>query len=224
MEKKMLKKLLTTLLATSTFAVMANADFARVEAGAGVWNQEPKQTTALGTDTGNTEDDIYVWAYVKHPTPVIPNLRVEYSTATAKIVSGSTQEFTQIDVIPYYNLLDNTAWITLDLGLDIRSVSLDDEALNKTDDIVLPLGYVRTRVQLPLTGLGAEADVKYISYSDNTFYDARIKLDYTFDITPVIQPGIEVGYRIQKVETDELLNRTYNLEFSGLYIGAMLRF
>ncbi len=220
----MLKKLFRAILTVSTFAVIVSADFARVEAGAGVWNQEPKQTTILGTSTGDKENDMYVWAYIKHPTPVIPNLRVEYSTATEAITAGSSKEFTQIDVIPYYNLLDNTAWITLDLGLDIRSISLDDEALGKTDDLVLPLGYLRTRVQLPLTGLGAEADVKYISYSDNTLYDARIKLDYTFDITPVVQPGIEIGYRVQKIETDELLGTTYNLEFSGIYAGAMLRF
>lgn len=215
----MYKKLLTALLAVSTFAAIASADFTRVEIGGGVWNQEPEQTTTLGTSTGDKESDAYVWAYVKHPVPVIPNLRVEYSTATAK-----TLDFTQIDVAPYYNILDNTAWITLDLGLNFRSVSLDNETLGKTDDVVLPLGYLRTRVQLPLTGLGAEADVKYISYSDNTLYDARVKLDYTFDITPLVQPGVEIGYRVQKIETDELLNTTYNLKFSGVYVGAMLRF
>lgn len=212
-------------VATATITTAIFSDIVRVEAGVGVWSQEAEQTTILGTTTtGDKESDAYVWAYVKHPTPIVPNLRVEYSTATAAITAGDSQEFTQIDVIPYYNILDNTAWITLDLGLDIRSISLDDKALGQTDDLVLPLGYVRTRVQLPLSGLGAEADVKYISYSDNTLYDARIKLDYTFDITPVVQPGVEIGYRVQKIETDELLGRVYNLEFSGIYAGAMLRF
>jgi outer membrane protein len=170
-----------------------------------------------------------VWAYIKHPTPIVPNIRIEHVKTTSVNAWKETTEFTQIDVIPYYNILDNTGWITIDLGLDIKSISLDTvhASTNMSDDFILPLGYVRTRFQLPLSGLGAEADAKYVSYSDNTVYDARIKIDYTFDITPVIQPGIEIGYRVQKIETDELLFNSLgkiDYEFSGIYAGVMIRF
>jgi len=215
-----MKKLLSTLVLASAVATTMFADLSRVEAGVGTWNQEP--TSSGIASTGDKENDMYVWAYAKHPVPVIPNLRLEYVTATA----GSAMEFTEIDVIPYYNLLDNTAWITLDLGLDFKSLSATNTigSVEKTDDVVLPMIYLRTRVQLPLSGLGAEADVKYVSYSENTVYDARIKLDYTFDITPIIQPGLEIGYRIQKIETDELFRNELNYEFSGVYAGLMVRF
>jgi len=222
----MYKKLLIALLAMSTFAVLSSADFARVEAGAGVWNQEP--TVALNNGISSVEDkenDIYVWAYVKHFVPVIPNFRFEHVTATA-----DNLEFSQTDIIPYYNILDNTAWITIDLGIDFKMIDLTLESpmgsisTSDADSMVLPLGYVRTRIQLPFSGFGAEADVKYVSYSDNTVYDARLKVDYTFDITPLVQPGIEIGYRVQKIETDELLPISINSEFSGIYAGAILRF
>jgi outer membrane protein len=156
---------------------------------------------------------------------LVPNLRVEYVTATAGVM-----EFSQIDVIPYYNILDNTGWITLDIGLDIKMIdlTLDTDwgsiSTSDADSLALPLAYARTRFQLPLSGLGAEVDAKAVSYADNTIYDVRAKIDYTLDITPVIQPGIELGYRIQKIETDELLPIDLDIEFSGIYAGAMLRF
>jgi len=223
----MYKKLLSALLVVATLVSISSADIARVEAGVGIWSQEPSSTVGNTTETLDKESDIYVWAYAKHPVPVVPNLRLEYSTATAGENNFHTSyDFTQIDIIPYYNILDNTAWITLDLGLDFKSISVTQTifSVETTDDVVLPMLYVRTRFQLPLSGLGAEADIKYASYSENTVYDARIKLDYTFDITPLIQPGIEIGYRVQKLETDELLGLGLNYEFSGLYAGVMVRF
>ena len=42
---------------------------------------------------------------------------------------------------------------------------------------------------------------------------------------PVIQPAIELGYRIQKIDIDESdADATVDLEFSGVYVGVMLRF
>ncbi|WP_373071689.1 TIGR04219 family outer membrane beta-barrel protein [Sulfurimonas sp.] len=226
----MYKKLLLALLASSAIASSIFADIARVEAGVGVWKQETSSTSITGTKTTyDKENDTYVWAFIKHPAPIIPNIRIEHVKTTSVNAWNETTEFAQIDVIPYYNILDNTGWITIDLGLDIKSISLDTvhASMNMSDDFVLPLGYLRTRFQLPLSGLGAEADAKYVSYSDNTVYDARIKLDYTFDISPVIQPAIEVGYRVQKIETDELLYTTLgkiDFDFSGFYAGVMIRF
>jgi outer membrane protein len=217
----MYKKILMALLTVFALSTASNADIMRVEAGAGIWAQEP---TANGS-TGDSESDVYVWAYVKHFVPLVPNLRVEYVTATAGVM-----EFSQIDVIPYYNILDNTGWITLDIGLDIKMIdlTLDTDwgsiSTSDADSLALPLAYARTRFQLPLSGLGAEVDAKAVSYADNTIYDVRAKIDYTLDITPVIQPGIELGYRIQKIETDELLPIDLDIEFSGIYAGAMLRF
>jgi outer membrane protein len=223
MEKNMYKKLFAAFLVV--FTSVANADFVRVEAGAGIWVQDPSQTLKNNTTNHDTEGEVYVWALVKHFVPMIPNLRVEHVSSTSGVL-----EFSQIDFIPYYNILDNTAWITLDLGFDIKKIDLTmNNSIgtldpSSADSFVLPLAYVRTRAQLPLSGLAAEADLKYISYGDNTVYDARIKLDYTFEITPLIQPGIEIGYRVQKIETDELLPVLLDVEFSGIYAGAMIRF
>lgn len=247
------KKLLTTLACGLMLNSTANADIARAEMGIGTWVQTPTGTisytddtvTGLDTSDENTQMQLYAWLFIKHPVPALPNLRLEYvetlneGTATGTFgnytfPTSSTTELSmsQIDLIPYYNILDNTGWITLDLGLDIKIIDISYDA-SGTDLIaelptdislvVIPLGYVRTRVQIPSTNFGVEADLKYISYSTATAYDARIKVDYTLDITPVFQPALEVGYRVQKFEIDED-ELTIDTDYSGVYLGMMLRF
>lgn len=249
-----MKKIATSLACAFVLATTVSADFLRVEVGAGAWMQEPTGGVTAdgagftGSDISDEESSTkgYAWLLIKHFVPIIPNLRVEYTevysegTATGTFKnftaasSASTLDMTQFDIIPYYNILDNTAWITLDLGIDIKMIDTTYEVANVTGytsanyteskSIPLPLGYARARVQVPMTGLGVEADVKYVSYSESTVYDVRAKIDYTLDITPLIQPGIEVGYRMQKYKIDELSDIKMDLEFSGVYAGAMLRF
>ena len=87
-----MKKILTSLATLGALATTANADFIRTEIGGGLWMQEPSGvisgTTAgsLGstityTDNSikNNTDQNYIWAYIKHPLPIIPNLRLEYT-------------------------------------------------------------------------------------------------------------------------------------------------
>ena len=258
-----MKNLLTALVCLVALSSAANADFARIEAGAGAWMQTPntfmeyKDSTGLsGTDesTGTEETQGYVWLLIKHPIPIVPNLRLEYvNISSIGTASGafdfpgfpslpgntpSTLEMTQFDIIPYYNILDNTSWITLDIGLDIKVVEttytakpsinlllteLSTDYVETSSDII-PLLYVRSRFEIPSTSIGLEADVKYITDGTSTVSDIRIKVDYTLDFIPVIQPGIELGYRMQKmyVETDEDLIADY--DFAGVYFGAMVRF
>ncbi len=251
-----MKKMLSTLVCGALLATTTlSADFLRVELGAGMWGQTPSgkmsYTTSgvTATDTSDETQDAqpYVWILIKHPVPIIPNLRLEYSnvyntgkaTGTFKdfsIPTGETSkttlEMTQYDITPYYNILDNTFWITLDLGLNLKAMNTDYTAkptvgfAGYTDSasVVVPMLYARTRVQIPTTELGLEADVKYISYDGSTLYDARAKIDYTLDFIPLIQPALEVGYRVQKVYIDNDDDVKVDFDFAGVYAGLMLRF
>jgi len=267
-----MKKILTTLVGGAILASTLSADFARIEAGAGSWVQTPSGdiTTTATSDFLNldgiyrtSEDEsaeMYAWVLIKHPIPFVPNLRLEYVSLTDsgnfdRYVEGqyagkspTTIDMKQFDIIPYYNLIDNTFWITVDVGLDIKVIqsdvkvealgnetgsSLFDGVVNSinsflpayetTDTTPIPLLYLRGRVEIPTTNIGVESDIKFITDGDNTVYDIRAKVDYTFDISPVIQPAVEVGYRTQKFEVDT--DDTYGtLEYSGMYAGVMLRF
>lgn len=257
-----MNKILSTIACVAVLATTASADFARIEMGAGGFAATPSGAltyTDGGVTGAYTSDEksvtnAYAWLLVKHPIPILPNLRLEYASVSDEgKASGSFQGFTfdaaggtgavditQYDAVLYYNILDNLFWTTLDLGLDIKYLGTKFEAkgniniggagfssqtYSANEAIVLPMGYLRVRVQIPVTNIGLETDIKYITYDGSTLSDFRIKADYTFDFVPVVQPSIEIGYRIQKYDL------TYNddktklaLDFAGVYAGIMLRF
>ncbi|OCL92149.1 TIGR04219 family outer membrane beta-barrel protein [Aliarcobacter thereius] len=240
------KNIKVAIIASSLLLSSANADFLRAELGAGSWLSKPsgeiKEKSGNGIDSSkeDSQANFYAWAYFKHFLPLIPNLKVEYSNvenegrATGNFssygTSGQSSDFTmkQIDIIPYYNILDNTFWTTIDLGVDFKLIDTDYEVSGIQNSkisksFVLPMGYARARVEIPATPFGIEADIKYVKYSDNQAYDSKIKIDYTFDF-PVIQPALEFGYRVQKIKVDKLSNLETDLDFSGVYAGLMFRF
>ena len=254
-----MKKIVSTLGALALTATIANADFIRIEGGVGGWVYSPDSANTMtytdnsitGTYTtdGKGQTGAYAWALVKHPVPVIPNLRLEYvdvkedgkvsgsfADFTAPANSAASVNFKQYDIIPYYNILDNTFWITLDLGLDVKILDATVKAKgvnvngigtgDYTDSSIvpIPLGYARARVEVPATGFGVEGDVKYITYNGSTVSDIRIKADYTFDFA-VVDPGIEIGYRMQNfdLKSDDDKTKTA-LKYSGVYVGLMVRF
>ena len=252
-----MKNFLTTLMCAVILTSTISADMLKVEIGAGAWMQIPSgeitytQNGATGRDTSLEEDETmgYVWMLVKHPLPIIPNVRIEYVEVKSDgVVSGefknfkipvgeittTTLDITEYDIIPYYNILDNTFWTTIDLGIDIKVIDVSykvdqllialPEGYSDTTSVILPLLYLRTRVEIPLTEIGLEADVKYMEYDSNTMYDVRVKVDYTFDSMPIIQPAVEVGYRVQKIQTDDSQDAKIDMEFSGVYAGMILRF
>lgn len=237
------------------FTSVLNADIARVEMGTGIWNQEAKGKVSYrdggadGQYTSNKDQNNngYIWAFIKHPLPVIPNLRLEYASikdsglATGKfkdfdIGSASTKlsyNMKQYDIIPYYNILDNTFWLTLDLGLDVKIIDLSYDAApsglfagyRDNFTFAIPLLYTRARTQIPSTNIGLEADLKYIITLDSSIYDIRAKVDYTLDSIRFVKPSFEIGYRVQKLDIDEKgADAKTNVEFSGFYAGAMVRF
>ena len=254
---------MTLLLGATLFSTL-NADMGRVEMGAGMWNQTPdgymsytESGTATGKYTSDKKEDssAYVWMLIKHPIPIVPNVRLEYTNVKdTGVVTGSFKDFvvpgastkgsieiTQYEVIPYYNILDNTFWTTVDLGIDLKVMEtkyvadgvnlvgtpLTTENYTDTTTVVIPLVYARLRVEIPVTNIGLEADVKYLSYEDSTISDMRVKVDYTLAFIPVIQPAIEVGYRVQKFDItyeDGSDKTRMDMEFSGVYAGMMLRF
>ena len=256
-----MKKIASLLATTTLLATLANADFARVEMGGGVWDNKSSgilshtENDLTGSYTSNEKSNssAYAWLMVKHPIPVIPNLRLEYTTLQDEgYASGKFEDFeinlgefvtgeikmTQYDAILYYNILDNTAWITLDVGVDVKFINLDftvngnirvdgvpNTSYTVNETLPLPMGYVRARVQIPGTNIGLEADGKYITYDGSSVSDFRAKVDYTFDFVPVVQPAIELGYRAQKFDLQYDNERTkFALDFSGIYAGVMLRF
>lgn len=254
-----MKKLLTTLAAIGMLASTLNADFGRVEMGVGSWQNTPSGSlNYTESNTGvkgnyvsqeKSNSSAYVWLLVKHPIPILPNLRVEYASisdegeadgkfndfAITGLATGNI-DMTQYDAVLYYNILDNLAWTTLDLGLDVKIIDTQFKAKGTIDGIpndtytvsqalTLPMAYARVRVEIPMTDIGLEVDGKYVTYDGSTVSDFKAKIDYTFDFVPVVQPAIEVGYRVQSFDLTYNDDQTkMKLDFAGVYAGLMLRF
>ena len=255
-----MKKSLLGLALVGLLGTVAQADFVRVEAGLGMWNQSIDGNIQYNGNPAFTTDDLnydsetkpYAWMYVKHFIPVVPNLRLEYaavefSGTTNKTFTFNNQVFTgstdstltmdQLDAILYYNILDNTAWITVDLGLDIKSMDGEFKAnstpsgvnVSESQTVVLPLGYARGRVEVPGTDLGFEAEVKYLGYKDSKISDMSIKVDYTLvDMIPFVDLGVEAGYRTQTINLDASdigsLDTSLTVDVDGVFLGIVGRF
>jgi len=250
-----MKKILSIVAMSTLLGTSLCADITKVEIGAGAWAQKASGTANYNDGTGitgtNTFDEkkdtsAYVWILINHPIPVVPNIRLEYTSIhatgkasgtwnglTAPANTNSVLDMKQYDIIPYYNVLDNTFWTTIDLGLDIKVIDAEYKiepnglftGYEDSYTAPLPLLYARARVEIPATNIGLEGDIKYVTTGSSTVYDARVKIDYTFDITPAVQPALEIGYRTQKVKIDENDEDVKtDMKFSGFFAGLMLRF
>ena len=256
-------KTVMTLLITS---LSLTADIWRIEAGTGLWTgsgdgtisgqvSDVEVTDYLGEHEDTTAGYIYVT--VKHPVPFVPNVRFEYTGVKARgtdvdvsglsvgEVADSELFLTQYDTILFYNLLDNTFWMTFDAGLDLKYVDsqyvIDAEALftsynvlDESASFIVPMVYVRGRVELPFAPLGLESDIKYITDGDSTLYDIRLKIDYTVKMNAPLEPGVELGYRFQRYDINgeessyvgDLLTGSADtdVKFSGVYGGITVKF
>lgn len=149
----------------------------------------------------------------------------------------------QYDAILFYSLLDRYNGVALDLGADIKylissytvdAAGYEEINLDEGTGSIIPMLYVRGRADLPLQGIGVEADGKFITDGSSTVYDIRLKADYTLEFVPLFKPGLELGYRIERirVEGDQsdliapiISGKTdSDVTFSGVYVGATVRF
>ncbi len=224
------KKLWTALLVAAMMAVSVQADFIRIEGAVGAMFAEPGGSfelpggndLELKDDLGiDTQTDLYFWAFLKHPLPVVPNVRIEYLGLNHDPDGADSFRVNEVDGILYYNFLDNLLWITLDVGLDIKYVTTDSDTMD-SENTSLGLLYGRLRFE-PLDWLGIETVVTATNYSDNKGYDARLKIDGTLTFVPLIQPAVELGYRIHKIQykLGDVIDKG---EYSGIYAGVMVRF
>jgi len=252
-----MRNFLGLLMIMTVTVSTASADFLRAQAGAGLWMPSMTGTAQykgnlafdVEQDTGlDGNDGTYIWAYIKHPVPVIPNVRLEhtaYSETSTKVLTSPVQfknrtftastettlDLTQTDVILYYNFLDNLVWLTLDVGIDVKmyggEVAIQNSLYNESVelDAVLPLGYLRVRGELPGTGLAIEADVKGISAGGASVTDARAKLDWTL-ISAGLALGVEAGYRTYSITLDDVsgVDTDVDLEMSGFFGGINVKF
>lgn len=222
--------------------------------GGQIWSNDASGTFGEGTDDQSVfefDDENQGSFYVafEHPIPLIPNIKIasttldtvggtqltdtftfEDVTYPAGTTLDTTLDASYVDYTLYYEVFDNDL-LTFDFGLTARDldayikVSATDS--NGSDlDIsgIIPMAYVSTIIGLPLTGLNVFAEANFISYDDQTIYDAQIGVSYALLDNVAVDLDVTLGYRTVKLELDDLDGFYSDLTYDGFFAGAVVHF
>lgn len=223
-------------------SVSAHADFVGVYAG--IDGAYVKSDTE---DSSPNEDTKFAGTYslaFEHPVPFVPNAKIRYSKyETTDWENISTQmgpatvegklEFETLDLLAYYEVLDNI--VSIDVGAGAKRVNADLNvtgtlksngwqifATDKYDDTIPGL-YVSAGGKLPLTGLSAKAEVFAGKNSNADFTDYNAEIKYDFIEILLVNVGAKVGYRNLKINVDDPADAG-ELSAKGPYIGLEVHF
>lgn len=226
----------------------ASADFIGFDASAGIW--KPAYSGSVGVDKFNADefslakDNVtFLQLAFEHPIPLLPNIMLAHSrvgtegaadletdiTFRDETFSAGTRvstdlDLTHTDATLYYELLDN--WVNLDLGLTARryagDMKVSSEGLSENIRLngYLPMLYGMARFDLPFTGWSIIAQGNATGYKGDTHTDFTAKVRW--DFMPVVDLGLEAGYRMMSLDLKELDDLQSDLEIKGPYIGLNL--
>ena len=168
---------------------------------------------------GATESGYQLGAYLEHPIPLVPNIRLDYTSDVTFSGSNNNVALKQMDITPYYEILDNI--VDLDIGITAKTISGKTKGTTEeTFNAVIPMGYVAAAVMLPGTGLSVDGSVKYIALNSDSLTDARVKASW--DIVAGLQ--VHAGYRYESLKLDKRFDITTNATFKGPFVGLGYKF
>lgn len=241
----------TILVVGGTLALAAswaNADVVGVGATVSYWDSDVSGDAATNGDVVDLENDLdlssddnaNVSLYFEHPVPLLPNVRVNftsldmdgrgdlsvnYDNISAGTTVESELELDQLDLTLYYEVLDN--WVNLDLGLTARDMSgeltVRDTAglfdVSETEiDAVVPLAYAAARFDLPFTGVSVGGDINGIAYGGDAIYDLNAYGQYDLSLL-----RLRAGYRQITIDYEDGDDKL-DIDIGGPFISAGLVF
>ena len=190
----------------------------------------------------SSTEDIFFKAYIEHPFPLFPNLKLAYntfshdaSTLSSHFSWGDIQNFTgrldnslsisYTDTTLYYELLDN--WTEIDTGFTFRylrgdiSVNTPYAGDKVAYTTLIPMLYGKARFNIPSTDFSFQVEANLISFSGITTYDYELSARYSF----AVGIGIEAGYKAFHLDSDSLVDGlNTDIDFTGPYLSAIWDF
>ena len=225
------------------------ADTIGGEVSLGFFNHQPNGNAFYKGNDADIEDtlgyseeqDIFLKAYLEHPLPLIPNIKLGYTTLSQEGSSsvydftwgdttyngtiGSSLSLDMSDITLYYEFLDH--WTEMDAGVTLRYMSGNMDVYNSRSSAVadfsawVPMLYGKVRLNLPTTDISLQLEANAVSYWDITTYDYELSVRYTL----AIGVGLEAGYKSFHINSDELVNGfDADIDFSGPYAAAIWDF
>ncbi|WP_165855310.1 TIGR04219 family outer membrane beta-barrel protein [Marinobacter sp. JSM 1782161] len=230
------------------FSSAALADVVGLGANVSYWDSDLTGTASQGNDTVDVDDDlnldsddnVNLTAILEHPVPLLPNVRLNYtsieqsgrgrlSTNYNGIIVGSEVrselDLDQVDLTLYYELLDN--WVNLDGGLTVRNLdgkltvrdTTNTANVSETEvDAVIPMLYAAARFDLPLTGLSVGVEGSGIAYGGDSILDGSAYGQYDLSVL-----RLRAGYREYSIDYEDG-DDALDVEIGGPFISAGLDF
>lgn len=189
---------------------------------------------------------------LEHPIPLIPNIKIsstvldtdgqtliteaDFSFGTSSYTVGTSVDtifdVNYIDYTFYYEILDNDL-ITFDVGITARdidgniSIKNDADVLSISDEkfsAIVPMLYGSAIIGLPFTGFNVFAQGNYTGYDDSSIYDFQAGVSYAVLDNLAVDLNVELGYKVVKMDIEDIDDVYADMEFKGLYLGATVHF
>lgn len=233
------------------FSGLLYADTIGGEVSLGLFNHSSEGTTryqalhsvdVVDTLAYGDSQDIFLQAYIEHPFPFLPNVKLSYNPLShndTTIVSNfswgdignydgrieSSLSMDYADATFYYELLDN--WVEIDTGLTFRYLNgtMSVASTHRQDSVsystFFPLLYGKARFNIPSTNVSLQAEANILSLSSTSSYDYALSARYTLEFGL----GLEAGYKLFHIDSDDLENGFHiDTSFSGIYASAVWDF
>ena len=266
-----MKKISIVLSGFVLGAGIANADMLSISAGVGIEQQKIDGYVKSGDtknyfnnrsaendgnpNTGNLglddKNNLFFWAKIIHPIPIIPNIKFQYtkyhSTGHSNYIAGNIEIFGDVDIptaltdadtkmdinsydiTAFYEFNPVFADIEIGAGADIwdgKTKIYDNtsnkEIVNQSFTVILPYVYGHIET-MKIFGFSALADIKWAKAGDNHHYDYLGALKYTVDVPGPVNPFIKVGYRYKEAYGVDGDNTT-KLQYKGAFAEIGARF
>ncbi|WP_426358779.1 TIGR04219 family outer membrane beta-barrel protein [Pseudocolwellia sp. HL-MZ19] len=185
----------------------------------------------------------------EHPLPLIPNIKVARTSLDTDGITtlsssidfrgetyDSTSEvatkfdLTYTDYTLYYEIFDNDL-VSIDFGITGRDfdtdITLSQEGKSSgtlSASGIVPMLYAYTNIGLPFTGFNVFGEGNFLSIGDHTLYDFQVGVSYELIDNLAVDVDLTLGYRAVQLEIDDLDNLHSNLDFKGVFAGAIVHF
>lgn len=141
-----------------------------------------------------------VHGQVMHFIPILPNMRIEKSEDKFK---------DDLEAIFFYNLLDETFFLSLDVGFGVNRKKISSISYNKN----LPLVFLGLKTDLPLSKLSLKARGIAMQKSKDVAHKAEVMVEYKVMDNLFIDLVMDIGYRDEYFSTIEKNNKKKTVFF-----------
>lgn len=203
---------LSAIAAVAVFSLPAqSAMLLGAKAGADFWYADTEINNLKADDT-TFQQSYYV--AVEHFIPLIPNGKLRYTGVKS---SKLNTDFSQYDVIAYYEILDNDL-IALDIGLNFQN--FNGHFLGMKFNEWQPNLYSDVRVGIPATPISLFGSFSYGTFDETSTVDTEAGAMFTLDLI-FADINFKAGYRIQDYDFNYFPGATSNtFQNNGFFAGV----